>query len=167
MSSTPVQTKNTFLVSAIPPQELERIRARGLDDHGNPLRILVNERDGETPLRCCLREAHPGEEVALIAYRPSGPRGAYAETGPVFIHASACPGYREPGSYPSGFRHRRQLLRAYGVDGGQIHHQIVEPGEVDQAVDELLSRPEIEFLHSRNVLAGCYMFRIDRPDIST
>lgn len=42
------------------------------------------------PLRCCLRDSRPGERVALVSVAPPGPRGAYAETGPVSTHADGC-----------------------------------------------------------------------------
>lgn len=166
MTASPMATDRiataSFIVSAIPPSDLERIRARGSDDFGNPIEAFVNQSDGETPLRCCLREAAAGEVVALIAYQPSDRGGPYAEVGPVFIHADPCAGYADVNAYPEGFRHRRQLFRAYGFGGEQVHNQIVEPTEVDSAIADLFARPDVEFIHSRNVLAGCYMFAIHR-----
>jgi uncharacterized protein DUF1203 len=147
-----------FTVSAISPLDLHRIRSRRQDDFGNPLAVRVSQ--GEEPLRCCLREASPGEQIALIAYRPADRGGPYAEVGPVFIHAERCVGYPNFTEYPVAFRHRRQLFRAYDEDGQQVHNQIVEPGCVDSALAELLDRPGVAFIHSRNVLAGCYMFTI-------
>ena len=155
-------TTATVRVSAIPPSELERIRARGADHLDNPL-IAVVVQDGEqAPLRCCLREALPGERIVLISYRPPHPGGPYAELGPVFVHADQCEGFLAHSGYPAGFRRRRQLFRAYGRGGEQVHNQIVEPAEVDAVLAQLLGRPEVEIIHSRNVLAGCYMFAINR-----
>src|SRR5438445_8999790 len=54
---------------AIPPGELDAIRAAGRDEAGNPLDVQVH-RDGGAPLRCCLREARAGERLLLIAYTP-------------------------------------------------------------------------------------------------
>ena len=151
-----------FTVSAIPPSYLGRIRASGYDDFGNPLTAFVSQGVDETPLRCCLREAGVGELVALIAYQPSDRGGPYAEVGPVFIHAEPCEGYQKSNRYPEGFRHRRQLFRAYGFDGRQVHNQIVEPADAESAITDLFQRPDVGFIHSRNMLAGCYMFAIHR-----
>jgi hypothetical protein len=151
--------KAKFTVSAVPPLDLHRIRTAHHDDFGNPLTPIVNRND-DTPLRCCLREATPGEQVALIAYRPSDRGGPYAEVGPVFIHAERCVGYPSITEYPAGFRHRRQLFRAYDETGQQVHNQNVEPGCIDSVLADLIDRPDIAFIHSRNVLAGCYMFTI-------
>src|SRR5581483_1246012 len=69
----------SFQILAIPPAELDGIRAAGRDVAGNGYRPTV-DRAGGSPLRCCLRLTRPGEQVALIAYRPAGTAGAYAET---------------------------------------------------------------------------------------
>jgi Protein of unknown function (DUF1203) len=152
----------TFTVSAIPLSDLERIRSRGVDDFGNTLEVTINRDRGGTPLRCCLRDATAGEPVTLIAYRPADRGGPYAEVGPVFIHADPCSGYQQTRAYPEGFRRRQQLFRAYGPTGRQVHNQIVEPGDQEAVLTDLLSRPDVDFIHSRNVLAGCYMFAIKR-----
>lgn len=155
---------STFHVSALPADDLDRIRARGTDDFGNPVVVTVNTDEGGAPLRCCLQEAAVGERVALIAYRPSTLGGAYAEVGPVFVHADPCPGWSGSG-YPDSYRHRRQLLRAYDAAGRAIDNIIVEPGHAEVGIDALLARPEVAFLHSRNVLAGCWMFAVRRTPV--
>ncbi|HEU5110568.1 MAG TPA: DUF1203 domain-containing protein [Micromonosporaceae bacterium] len=129
-----------FVVEAIPRARLDLMRDGGVDDAGDRLRPHASTRGGE-PLRCCLRYAEPGEELALLAYRPEGTGGAYREVGPVFVHASPCAGPADGGAYPSAFRDRRQVLRAYDRDG-----RIADA------------------LHSRNVLYGCYSFAIRRAD---
>jgi hypothetical protein len=80
----------------------------------------------------------------------------------VFVHAEECPGYTDLDSSPEGFRYRRQLFRAYDAAGWQVVNRIVEPAEADAALGDLLVRPEVAFVHSRNVLAGCYMFAVQR-----
>lgn len=70
--------------------------------------------------------------------------GAYAETGPIFVHPHDCGGYSDTGRQPSAFRHRRQLLRAYDHQGDRVGNTLVEG-----------ARAEAE-------LAGRSMFRISR-----
>lgn len=86
-----------FHVEALDPDGLDRVRGRGVDDFGNPLAVSVVTDVGGTPLRCCLREAEPGERVVLMAYRPARVGGPYAEVGPIFVHAQRCDGYQERG----------------------------------------------------------------------
>jgi hypothetical protein len=155
------------VISPIPAGDLDRMRAAGTDDFGNALSPAVDETGG-SPLRCCLRDARAGERITLIAYRPFPWAGPYAEVGPVFTHAEPCGGYREPDRYPEGFAHRRQLLRAY-----DHHHRIcegipVKDGEqAERVLAWLLSRPDVDFVHSRNLEWGCYMFKAERLGTGT
>jgi hypothetical protein len=151
-----------FVVSALCEDDLARIRSVGRDDFGNVLVPVVDE-SGGAPLRCCLRESEPGELIVLLAYRPFPWAGPYAEVGPVFCHAQACDGYKTPDRYPEAFAHRRQLLRAY-----DRNHRICEGiqakdgGQAEQLLTWMLSLDEVDFVHSRNVEWGCYMFSASR-----
>ena len=154
----------TFRVQALPAHDLARIRATGIDDFGHALRVSVTEEEGQTPLRCCLREARVGERVALISWRPlrEAPDSVYAEVGPVFVHADDCSGYHEEGSYPEGFRHRVQVLRSYSAAGDMLDAVITEGPDAEAAITGLFARPDAAVVHSRNVKAGCYMFAVYR-----
>ncbi len=159
-------TTTVLRVDALPHADLARVRRCGVDDFGNPVvATVVDAGDaGGTPLRCCLREAHVGERVALIAYQPATIGGPYAEVGPVFIHAEDCAGYAAPDRYPDDFRWRRQLLRAYGGNGAIVDAAIAEDGAAaEEWCAAFLARPEVAYIHSRNVLHGCYMFTVRRP----
>ncbi|MCI0688268.1 MAG: DUF1203 domain-containing protein [Sporichthyaceae bacterium] len=149
----------TFQISAIPTETLRRIREHGIDDLGNPV-VPFDDTAGELPLRCCLRDSVVGERVAAIGYGPFPWSGPYAETGPVFIHAEACDGYSDTGSYPAGYRHRQQIFRAYGPDRTIVAAKIVDSVDAEPALAKLLARSDVDFVHSRNVAYGCYMFTI-------
>lgn len=118
--------------------------------------------EGGAALRCCLRDSLPGERVALVSVTPPGPFGAYAERGPVFLHADGCAG---PGSagYPEEWRSRPQVFRAYNAAGAIVGGEVVPPANGQEAAAErLLDRPDVEFLHTRNIVYGCYMLTLRR-----
>jgi hypothetical protein len=143
-----------FVYQAIPAGELDAIRAAGRDEAGNLL--AVTESAG-SPLRCCLRQARPGERLLLIAYTPPGTAGAYAERGPVFIHADRCDGYLTPHDYPPELAHRPQVVRAYDRHGAIADGVLAADGQqAAAAIADLLGRPEVELVHLRNVGFGCY-----------
>jgi hypothetical protein len=163
-----VQTsKGQFVIVPLLSEDLDRIRDAGIDDFGNILNPVVDEAGG-SPLRCCLRDARPGERIALIAHRPFPWPGPYAEVGPIFIHADRCDGYDAPNLYPAGFANRRQLLRAYDHNRAICDAVPVKDGaQAERVLSWLLSRAEVDFVHSRNVEWGCYMFAIERPPQSS
>jgi hypothetical protein len=152
----------SLVFEPIPLMVLDQIRAAGVDEAGLPL-TLQTDPDGGSPLRCCLRETRPGEQVLLISYTPPGTRGAYAERGPVFIHAQPCAGYATPGQYPPALSHRQQVVRAYDHEGRIAGGTLVADGSAAlTAIRDYLGRPDIPLVHLRNVGYGCYNFAV-RP----
>lgn len=160
-------TAPTLRILAIPGQTLHRLREQGHDDHGNPWAPRTDT-EGGSPLRCCLRRSKPDERIVLIAYAPvagraSGALGGYDETGPVFVHADECEGYVDDGHYPSTVGRHRQVLRAYRADGSIAGGVLLdEADDRDAAARDLLADPDVEFLHSRHVVYGCYLLEIRR-----
>lgn len=155
-------TEGRLIFEPIPPAKLQQIRVARVDEAGNRLTVQADTTGG-SPLRCCLRESAPGERVLLIAYTPPGTRGAYAERGPVFIHAEPCDGYRTPDRYPAALSHRQQVVRAYDRDGRIADGVLVEDGEhALPVIRDLLARPEVTLVQLRNVGYGCYNFAVRR-----
>jgi hypothetical protein len=159
-SDTPAGPRLVF--EPIPAEQLEEIRAAGADEAGNRLTVKTDT-EGGSPLRCCLRESVAGERVLLVAYTPAGARGAYAERGPVFIHAERCGGYLTTDRYPPGLTHRQQVVRAYDRDGRIADGVLVRDGEhATTVIRELFARPDVTIVHLRNVGYGCYNFAVRR-----
>ncbi|MCP9945089.1 DUF1203 domain-containing protein [Streptomyces somaliensis] len=153
----------TFRIHPIPAGELDDVRADGTDASGNRAEHLTA--GGGEPLRCCLRDAPPGDELLLFAYRLPLPDGPYRETGPVFVHAEPCAGPAGTTVYPPDWRGRPQVLRAYD-ERGRIHDATTthDGRDPEKAITELLAQPGVVCVHSRNVAWGCYMFAVTRPE---
>ena len=157
----------TLYVKAIPAGLLARLRTQGHDDHGHPWTHRIDP-EGGAPLRCCLRDSRPGEAITLISYAPvrnavEAEAGPYDEVGPVFVHADACEGPARVDRYPPAWIDRPQVLRSYRADGTIAGGVRLEPGDDrDAAARELLAEPDVAFVHSRNVVYGCYMLEIRR-----
>jgi len=165
VAGTPAE--GTLIFEPIPPARLQEIRAAGADEAGSRLTVQADTTGG-SPLRCCLRESAPGERVLLIAYTPPGTRGAYAERGPVFIHAEPCSSYLTPHRYPPALSHRQQVVRAYDRDGRIADGVLVNDGEHAMTVIRgLLARPDVTLVHLRNVGYGCYNFAVRRSRSSS
>jgi hypothetical protein len=153
----------TFHVEALSPERLEAIRRSGTDDGGNYV-FPPRTAEGGDPVRCCLHIGEPGERLLLIAYHPFDKPGPYAETGPVFVHAERCGGYSWPDRYPDEFRGRQQVFRCYDAGGNILGGHLAEPGEkVEAVIADLFANEDVEYIHTRNVVFGCYMLEIRRP----
>ncbi|TMA21803.1 MAG: DUF1203 domain-containing protein [Deltaproteobacteria bacterium] len=149
-----------FQIHALPPEVLERVRASRVDVSGTPIEQVTAE--GGEPLRCCLRNARPGEALLLFGYEPPIGKSPYREVGAVFAHAVSCGGRQASGEYPADWRKKRQVLRAYDRRGW-IRDAVVHQGTNAEAeIARLLQDPEAVQLHSRNVAYGCFMFVVTR-----
>lgn len=144
--------------------ELDRARATGVDHGGNPIEPFVDD-DGGWPLRCCLIDSRPGDRIAIIAWSPMPWSGAYAETGPIVVHADGCDAADSIPRLPADLDARAMVLRPYGPDRRIAYHRVRHApagGSLTELVDELLAYDDVDFVHGRNVTGGCYAFTATR-----
>ena len=150
-------------VSAIDPGRLETMRRLGQDDAGNAL--VPFSAEGWEPLRCCLAVAGAGDGILLISYTPLTVASPWAESGPVFVHAEPCSGYRTPDELPGALRTGPRVLRPYHEDGSLDYADItvVEAGvDIEDRVLDLLRRPAVHTVHVRALAAQCFTYAVTR-----
>lgn len=155
-------TLQTLTVHAVDPERLAAIRLAGVDEHGSTFTPYAASGSGE-PLRCCLRFAHPGEEIALISWAPFTEVSPWREVGPVFVHAGPCAGPASTG-IPGGLSRGPLLLRTYLADGSMDydHHTLVGAEDVEPMLEDLLAKPEVATVHVRTVLPQCFLYAVTR-----
>jgi Protein of unknown function (DUF1203) len=150
-----------FTIHPIPARVLDEIRASRLDVSGSPVEYVTAS--GGDPLRCCLRNAEPGEELMLFGYQPPMPPSPYREIGAVLAHAQPCPGAADLDRYPPDWYGRPQVLRAYDRRGWIHDATTVHDGDhPEKVIEDILADPDVVQIHSRNIAWGCYMFAITR-----
>lgn len=140
--------------------EYRRVVEAGVDHGGNQVEPFIDT-DGGMPMRCCLADSAPGDSVAIVAWNPFPWSGAYAETGPIFIHARGCPGWSVSNELPVEFERRPLTLRPYGpgrtIEYALVRH--VDPGDdLGHAIGELVADHRVDFVHARNRTGGCFAF---------
>ena len=146
------------------PTALRRVLDTGIDHGGNPIEPFTDD-DGGWPLRCCLTDSQPGDQIAIIAWSPMPWSGAYAETGPIVVHTAGCTPADPMSRQPTDFDARAMVLRPYGADRRIAYHHVRHVpagGSLSDLVVELLAHDDIEFVHGRNVTGGCYAFTAER-----
>jgi hypothetical protein len=153
-------TTTAFRIHALPADILNGARTSDVDRSGNRVERIVAS--GGEPLRCCLRNAEPDQELILFGYEPPIPTSPYREVGPVFAHAHPCQGPATD-AYPPDWYGRPQVLRAYDRRGW-IHDatRIHDGQDPETMITEVFAEPDVVQIHSRNVAHGCYMFAITR-----
>ncbi|WP_255358573.1 DUF1203 domain-containing protein [Micromonospora sp. M42] len=80
----------------------------------------------------------------------------------MFAHAAECAGPHDVTAYPSQWRGREQVLRAYDSRGRIVGGRRHDGGDPEAVVAELFADPAVDLLHSRNVVYGCWMFAVVR-----
>ena len=101
------------------------------------------------------------EPYLIVAWRPFAATHAYAETGPVFLHAEECtpePAEADADALPAFLTSPDYILRGYDSDerivygtGGVIAREAI-PGRIA----ELLGQPGVEAVHIRSSRNNCY-----------
>lgn len=149
--------------TALPTDAVRAAQAGGPDAYG-----LIPERrvsDGAgVPCRHCLRMVAAGEPYLVLAWRPFPALQPYAETGPIFLHAEACPPAEPASALPEIMESPDYILRGYGPDDRIIYGTgaVVPTSGIAERALALLDRPEIAYLHVRSARNNCYQLRIDR-----
>lgn len=153
---------NTISYVGISPGRLADLLTSGTDDNGAPVVPFVDT-EGGWPLRCCLRDSIPGDELAIVGYTPSQRIGPYSETGPVVVHVARCPG--AAAGFPADFDDRDQVMRPFGDDAGRVNtqvyslHRLVRAGDgLQDAIEVALTDPRVHEVHVHNVVSQCFSF---------
>jgi hypothetical protein len=121
--------------------------------------------DGTEPCRHCLGTIGKGEAYLILAYRPFPALQAYAELGPVFIHAEACAAYDGEGL---PVREQRagsgRILRGYGYDDRIVYGTgvVVANAEIEAKATAILAREDVAYVHMRSAANNCFTLRVDR-----
>ena len=115
------------------------------------------------PCRRCLRDAEPGDELALAAYDPFTVRSPYAGEGPVFVHADGCERFAPvPGAVSEQVHGRVLSVRAYDGDAMMTEASVTAGERFEETAMGLLDDPEVAFLHVHFAGPGCFAFRVER-----
>ncbi|OCW58889.1 DUF1203 domain-containing protein [Hoeflea olei] len=133
------------------------LRNGGPDAYGNAPEKRISDGAG---VRCrrCMDFVARGEPYLVAAWRPFTALHAYAETGPVFLHADPCSPAPLSGALPAFLESPAYVLRGYDAGERIVYGtgDVVERGSILARAEELLAMPEIEAVHVRSARNTCY-----------
>ncbi len=144
---------------------VEAIRAGGPDANGQRAEHAVSPGTA-TPCRSCLQNVPKGDAMLILAARPFPAPQPYAETGPIFLCAAACPPWQE-GSLPEILTTSiTYLLKGYGADHRIIYGtgRIVAREGLKSYAADLLSEARVAYVDVRSASNNCFLTRITRSD---
>ena len=139
----------------------EHLRSGAPDANGNPPEHKISDGAG-VPCRCCMKLVGKGEPYLVAAWRPFTKTHAYAETGPVFLHAEPCT--VEPiaeGKLPAFLQNPDYILRGYDADERTIYGTggVIGLDAIPARIEELLKQPSVKAVHIRSSRNNCYHCR--------
>lgn len=152
--------------SGMPSHLAAAYRAGVPDANGQAPERRVSDGSG-VPCRHCLGNVDEGEDYLILAYRPFPGPQPYAELGPVFIHAEACPAYDPARGLPERETEGSgRILRGYGHDDRIVYGTgtVVGNGEIEAEAAAILARQDVAYVHMRSAENNCFTLRIDRAD---
>ncbi len=137
------------------------LRSGGLDSNDNPPERKISDGIG-VPCRCCMKIVGKGEPYLVAAWRPFTKTHAYAETGPVFLHAEPC--VAEPvehGELPAFLQSPDYILRGYDADERIVYGTggVIMLEAIPTRIEELLNTPAVVAVHIRSSRNNCYHCR--------
>ncbi len=154
---------NTLRFTAMPTEYARAFQQGALDANGQPPERHLSDGDG-MPCRHCLQNIAAGDPYLILAYRPFSAPQPYAELGPIFLHADACPRYEAADVPPIVTASPQMLIRGYSAQERIVYGtgQVVPTTDITDALAERLARPEVAFVHVRSAANNCYQCRVER-----
>ena len=150
--------------SALPEDEVARIRDGAPDANGQPAEARVSNGDG-VPCRHCLRDIPEGSPMLVLAWRPFPALQPYAESGPIFLCTDCARHPDGPDLPPVIAARQRMMIRGYGADDRIVYGSgaVVEIADLVARCEALLGEERVAYVHLRSASNGCYQARVDRP----
>ncbi len=146
----------------IPTETVRAYQSGAPDANGQSPERHISD-GGGNPCRHCLGMIPKGAGMLVLAHRPFPAPQPYAEVGPIFLCADACPAGGGTAT-PAVLDSPDYIVRGYGADNRIIYGTgAVTPtkGIAARAAD-LFTDAQVAYVHVRSARNNCYQLRIDK-----
>jgi len=153
----------SFVVSALPAEPFAPLFALSDEDLAarGAMRRTVDSKPG-FPCRVTLEDAEPGETVLLLNYEHQPADTPFRASHAIYVREGRPAADLAKDEVPTLFRHRVMSLRAFSAEGMMLAAEVAAGAEMEPAVERLLAKPNVAYLHAHYAGMGCYAARIDR-----
>ncbi|MGO8856799.1 MAG: DUF1203 domain-containing protein [Steroidobacteraceae bacterium] len=124
-------------------------------------RYIANAKSG-FPDRIEMRDAEPGELLILVNYVHQPAATPYRASHAVFVLEGAEKTYDTVNEIPEVLRRRLISIRAFDLNHWMVEGDVCDGRELDTAIQRLLAKSEVGYLHAHYAKPGCYAARIER-----
>jgi hypothetical protein len=145
----------------IPTAHVRALQAGAPDANGQPPERHISD-GGGNPCRHCLQLIPKGAELLVLAHRPFPAPQPYAELGPIFLCADACPA-GGGGDLPETLNSPDYITRGYGPDDRIVYGTggVTATADIPARAQALLADPRVAYVHVRSARNNCFQVRID------
>ena len=151
--------------TALPTEIVTAYQNGAKDANGQTAEQAISDGDG-IPCRHCLKHVAAGEPYLILAHRPFPELQPYAELGPIFLHAKACSRYAASRNLPPILGSKQYIIRGYNKQNRIMYGtgQVTATTDIPQTAAQILSNPDIAYIHVRSAANNCFQCRIDRRE---
>jgi hypothetical protein len=115
------------------------------------------------PCRVTLEDAPVGETVLLLNYEHQPADTPFRATHAIFVREGDYATRRDVDAIPPSLATRPHIsLRAFDDEGMMLDATVAPGSDLSPAIEQLLERQDVAYLHAHYAGAGCYAARIDR-----
>ncbi len=129
----------------------------------NAVRRVVKAKPG-APCRVSLVDAEPGEEVLLVNYAHLAACSPFNASHAIYVRPGAAEARLAVNQVPEMLRLRPISLRGYDGTDMMIDADLATGGELETAMERMLSNAEVRYLHLHFAKPGCYAARVRRAE---
>ena len=156
----------SFRISGLPVTSFQPLFA--LDDAAllaqGARRCLAPMPGARMPCRVSLRYTPAGETAILLAYpHQPAPHSPFRASGPIFVRETARETFDRIDELPEVLAQSSALsLRAFDGDDMMVDADVFPGSAVAPAIERMLARRDVAYLHAHFAPRGCYLARVDR-----
>lgn len=114
------------------------------------------------PCRVSLADAEVEDEVILLHHVHHDVASPYRAAGPIFVRAGVATATPAAGEIPPMLLARPLSIRAYDGEAMMVAAEVAAGDGVEAAIERLLERDDVDYLHLHNAGPGCYNCRVER-----
>jgi hypothetical protein len=154
----------SFVITGLPVEPFKPLF--GLSDAELAERGVLRrtaDADQGFPCRLTLADAKAGDTLLLMNYEHQPADTPFRSRHAIFVNETATETARYVDAIAPALAAREWIsLRAFDQAGMMVDAEVAPGADLSPAIERLLGRPDVAYLHAHYAGMGCYAARIDR-----